>query len=51
MYPAPRIVRVNGRDLAVEDPGPESGFPVIVHNGAGSRRLFPPAVAEARDQG
>jgi len=51
MYPAARIVRVNGRDLAVEDPGPESGFAVIVHNGAGSRHLFPPAVAEAQDQG
>lgn len=35
VYPAPRIVTVNGRDLAVEDPGLESGFPVIVHNGAG----------------
>jgi pimeloyl-ACP methyl ester carboxylesterase len=46
-----RIVRVDGRDLAVEDPGPESGFAVILHNGAGSRLLFPPAVAEARDQG
>ena len=36
---------------AVEDAGPEAGFPVIVHNGAGSRHLFPPAVAEARDLG
>lgn len=51
MYPASRIVRVNGRELAVEDPGPESGFPVIAHNGAGSRHLFPPAVAEAADLG
>ncbi len=51
MYPAPHIVRVGRRDLAVEDPGPESGFPVIVHNGAGSRHLFPPAVAEGRDLG
>jgi len=51
MYPAARIVRVRGRNLAVEDPGPESGFPVIVHNGAGSRHLFGPAVAEARDRG
>jgi pimeloyl-ACP methyl ester carboxylesterase len=46
-----RIVIMNGRDLAVEDPGPESGFPVFVHNGAGSRHLFPPAVAEARRHG
>jgi pimeloyl-ACP methyl ester carboxylesterase len=51
MYPAARIVRVNGRDLAVEDSGPESGFPVIVHNGAGSRHLFPSAVAEGQEQG
>jgi pimeloyl-ACP methyl ester carboxylesterase len=50
MYPAARMVRVNGRDLAIEDPGPESGFPVIVHNGAGSRHLFPRAVAEAQDR-
>jgi pimeloyl-ACP methyl ester carboxylesterase len=51
VYPAARIVTVDGRDLAVEDPGPESGFPVIVHNGMGSRHLFPPAVTEAREQG
>jgi pimeloyl-ACP methyl ester carboxylesterase len=51
MYPAPRIVRFNGRDLAIEDPGPESGFPVIVHNGSGSRHVFPPAVAEGASQG
>jgi pimeloyl-ACP methyl ester carboxylesterase len=51
MYPAPRIVSVGSRDLAVEDAGPESGFPVIVHNGAGSRHLFAPAVAEGRDLG
>ncbi len=30
MYPAPLLVKVGGKDLAVEDPGPESGFPVIV---------------------
>jgi pimeloyl-ACP methyl ester carboxylesterase len=46
-----RTVRVADRNLAVEDPGPESGFPVILHNGAGSRHLPPPAVAEAREQG
>lgn len=51
VYPAARIVTVNGRDLAVEDPGPESGFPVIMHNGVGSRHLFPPAVAEGQQQG
>jgi pimeloyl-ACP methyl ester carboxylesterase len=51
MYPAARIIRVDGRDLAVEDPGPESGFPVILHNGAGSRHLFPPAVAEGQSLG
>jgi pimeloyl-ACP methyl ester carboxylesterase len=51
MYPAARIVRVNGRDLAVEDPGPESGFPVILHNGVGSRHLFPAAVADGQDRG
>jgi len=51
VYPAARIVSLDGRGLAVEDPGPEAGFPVMVHNGAGSRHLFPPAVAQARDQG
>src|ERR1700735_2878617 len=40
---------VGRRDLAVEDAGPEAGFPAIGHNGAGSRHLFPPAVAEGRD--
>ena len=51
MDPALRIVKAGNRDLAVEDAGPEPGFPVIVHNGTGSRHLFPPAVAEARDLG
>jgi len=51
MYPPARIVSADGRDLAVEDPGPESGFPVVAHNGAGSRHLLPRAVAEARDRG
>jgi pimeloyl-ACP methyl ester carboxylesterase len=51
MYPAPRIIRVGTRDLAVEDAGAGAGFPVIVHNGAGSRHLLPPAVAEGRDRG
>lgn len=51
MYPAPRIVRAGSRVLAVEDAGPEAGFPVIVHNGAGSRHLFQPAAAEGRELG
>lgn len=51
MYPAPRVVRFGGRHLTVEDPGPESGFPVVVFNGAGSRHLFLPAVTEAGDLG
>jgi pimeloyl-ACP methyl ester carboxylesterase len=51
MFPAPRIVRAGRRELAVEDAGPEAGFPVIVYNGAGSRHVFPPAVAEGRDRG
>ena len=51
MYPAPRFVKVGSRELAVEDPGPESGFPIVVYNGAGSRHLFPPAVAEGGDSG
>jgi pimeloyl-ACP methyl ester carboxylesterase len=51
VYPTARILSVNGRDLAVEDPGTESGFPIIMHNGAGSRHLFPPAVAEGQLQG
>ena len=48
MYPAPRMIRLGGRVLTVEDAGPESGFPVVVHSGGGSRHLFPPAVREAR---
>ena len=51
MYPVPRFVRVGSRRLTVEDPEPESGFSIIVYNGAGSRHLFPPAVAEGRDLG
>jgi pimeloyl-ACP methyl ester carboxylesterase len=46
----PLIVRVGGRQVAVEDAGPESGFPVIVHHG-GARRLFPGAVREAQASG
>jgi pimeloyl-ACP methyl ester carboxylesterase len=51
MYPAPRIVRVGTRDLAIEDAGPEAGFPVVVYNGAGSRHVFPRAVAGGRELG
>lgn len=45
------IIKAGGRDIAVEDPGPGSGFPIIVMNGAGCRHLFPPAVREGRDLG
>jgi pimeloyl-ACP methyl ester carboxylesterase len=51
VYREPRMVRVDGRQLAVEDAGPGSGFPIIVHNGTGSRHLFPPAAREGQDQG
>ena len=44
-----RTVQVDGRDLAAAGAGPESGFPVVVHNGTGSRHLFP--VADARRAG
>jgi hypothetical protein len=46
MRPEPRIVKVGTRELAVEDAGPDSGFPILMMNGAGSRHLFPPAVRE-----
>jgi pimeloyl-ACP methyl ester carboxylesterase len=49
--PATQIVQLNGRKLAVEDSGPSSGVPVLVHNGAGSRHLFPAAVREAQRSG
>lgn len=45
------MIRAGGRDIAVEDAGPDSGFPVIMMNGAGSRHLFGPAVREGRDLG
>ncbi|HEY1918157.1 MAG TPA: alpha/beta fold hydrolase [Streptosporangiaceae bacterium] len=50
-YSALRTVRVGSRNLAIEEPEPEAGFPVLVHNGAGSRHVFPPAVAEGRALG
>ena len=43
-------VRVAGREIVVEDDGPESGFPVLVHH-SGSRHLFPGAVRDARASG
>ena len=45
------IVGVDGRDIAVEDAGPGSGFPVLMMNGAGSRHLFGRAVRQGRDLG
>ncbi len=45
-----RIVRSGTRDIGVEDSGPVSGFPVIVHHG-GSRHLFPGAVRDAQARG
>jgi pimeloyl-ACP methyl ester carboxylesterase len=51
MLPEPRIVKVGRRDLAVQDAGPGSGFPILMMNGAGSRHLFPPAVREGQEQG
>jgi pimeloyl-ACP methyl ester carboxylesterase len=48
---ATQIVQLSGRELAVEDSGPSSGVPVLVHNGAGSRHLFPGAVREAQRSG
>lgn len=40
MFPDPVIIKAGGRDIAVEDPSPGAGFPVIVMKGAGSRHLF-----------
>jgi pimeloyl-ACP methyl ester carboxylesterase len=51
MSPAPRIVQLGRRKLAVEDSGPKAGFPILIHHGAGSRHLFPPAVREAKQAG
>jgi pimeloyl-ACP methyl ester carboxylesterase len=46
----PPVVRLAGRQVALEDAGPESGFPVIVHHG-GTRHLFPGAVRDAQASG
>jgi pimeloyl-ACP methyl ester carboxylesterase len=51
MHPEARIVKVGGRELAVEDSGPDSGYPILMHNGAGSRHLFPPAVRAGKRAG
>jgi pimeloyl-ACP methyl ester carboxylesterase len=51
MESEPRIVRVEGRDLAIEDAGPASGFPVLMMNGAGSRHLRPSAVRKGQELG
>ena len=45
-----RLVQVDGRQIGVEDAGPESGVPVIVHHG-GTRHLFPGAVRDAQAAG
>jgi pimeloyl-ACP methyl ester carboxylesterase len=45
-----QLVRVAGRQVAIEDSGPASGFPVIVHHG-GTRHLFPGAVRDAQAHG
>jgi hypothetical protein len=39
--PPPQLVRLAGRQVAVEDAGPASGFPVIVHHG-GTGTCSPP---------
>jgi pimeloyl-ACP methyl ester carboxylesterase len=48
--PPPQLVRVVGRQVAVEDAGPASAFPVIVHHG-GTGHLFPAVVRDARAHG
>ena len=50
MRPSPQLVQVAGRQIAVQDGGPASGFPVIVHHG-GTRHLFPGAVRDAHAHG
>jgi pimeloyl-ACP methyl ester carboxylesterase len=47
---SPQLIRLAGRQIAIEDAGPESGFPVIVHHG-GTRHLFPGAVRDAQASG
>ena len=47
---SPQLIRLARRQVAIEDAGPESGFPVIVHHG-GTRHLFPGAVRDAQASG
>jgi pimeloyl-ACP methyl ester carboxylesterase len=51
VFPDPVIIKADGRDIAVEDSGPGSGFPIIMMNGSGSRHLFRAAVREGCDLG
>jgi pimeloyl-ACP methyl ester carboxylesterase len=51
MYPEPQVIKAGDRLLAVEDSGPATGVPVLVHNGDGSRHIFPPAAREAAQAG
>ncbi len=51
MYPEPRVVEFDGRTLTVEDAGPPDGFPVLAHQGGGSRHLEPAAVRAAHEHG
>jgi pimeloyl-ACP methyl ester carboxylesterase len=51
VYPDPLVVKFGGRTLTVEDAGPPGAFPVLVHNGGGSRHLEPAAVREASSHG
>jgi pimeloyl-ACP methyl ester carboxylesterase len=48
--PPPQLIKVAGRQVAVEDAGPAPGLPVIVHHG-GTRHLFPGAVRDAWARG
>ena len=49
MYPSPKIIQFDSRQLAIEDSG--NGFPVLVQSGFGSRHLFPGAMVEAERAG
>jgi pimeloyl-ACP methyl ester carboxylesterase len=51
VYPAARVVQVGGRTLTIEDVGPAGGYPLLVHDGGGSRHLSPAAIRHARDNG
>jgi pimeloyl-ACP methyl ester carboxylesterase len=49
MFPSPKIIQVDGRQLAIEDSG--IGFPILVQSGFGSRHLFPAALLDAERAG